>query len=405
MSSFFIHNDNDDKANNVMRNTRTDDAFCFRSMAVQSHIPQSSFKHFEPQVKTTGATGGAAMKLDLSHIKPFERPCSKIVVSKPCLGWAMDKLRRLGYYHPLEPSHVSFPKTQLPDILTRLTDCFRALSCHVSYQDDLLAAACSTMEQVEFQVSFFESRQDAQTILCELQRRAGDSYVFHQGYAQPIMDVMHGKPPQASRRAKCCMSAGLSMDRLAKHAACISEDDVAVALELACKLVNNDRLDACRLGMESLETLTDTSKTGWSTASKVARELCMPSDETSTKLAQTMLRYLLEKSQAELCHLALQVWSNAWQVAADDMETPLDCFCDLACPADTLLNALMTRVEDVHAQPHEATLALQGLSALVREMPQLRASVSWPAVEEAYAVGSAENAALESAAHKCLDAR
>lgn len=317
--------------------------------------------------------------------------------------WAKDKLRKLGFYHPLEPSHVSFPRSDLAATLERLTRCFKMLSCRVLYEDELLSAACLTMEQVEFQVSLYESRQDQQTVLLELQRRTGDSYVFHQDYAQPILAAAQGQELSGHLPSK--RMCGISMDRLAKHAG-VSDEDVDVAIELATNLVTADRLDACRLGMESLVTLTDASKTGMSTARKVARELVMPSGGTSEKLMHAMVKYLLSTEASEdLIFHALQVWANAWQLAADDMETPLDSFCDVACDRETLLNSLMDRVENVGSEPHQATLALQGLAALCREMPHLRGSVSWRAVEQANAVGESENAALELASRKFLDAR
>ena len=116
-----------------------------------------------------------------------------------------------------------------------------------------------------------------------------------------------------------------------------------------------------------------------------------------------MLRYLLNENETDLTYMALKVWANVWQVAALDTETPLKSFCDVLCPADVLMRCLMSRVEHFHRQPHEATLALRGLSALCHEMPQLRTFVSWHAVEQANAVGS--TAALEQAARTFLEGR
>ena len=92
-------------------------------------------------------------------------------------------------------------------------------------------------------------------------------------------------------------------------------------------------------------------------------------------------------------------------VAADDVETPVESFCPLVCEEYELMHCLMSRVEEVHQQPHEATLALIGLTALCREMPQLRTSVSWKAVERCHDFGSAQNFALEQASRKFLEAR
>jgi hypothetical protein len=396
----------------------------FRSMPIVSHIPQSSFKHFEPQVKTPGITsaGPVVLKSDLTCLDPLAQYVSQThtlektqltkekeqeLLAKPkSLTWATNKLCTVGYYHPIQPSHITFPKANLNDVLERLTECFRALSCKVLYEQDLLGAACQTIERVQFQVSLFETRQDQQQILLEFQRRAGDSCVFHQLYVTPIIAFLKGDGSDLGKRKT---PACPPLDQLSQHAGMVTEDDVVIAIELATSLVTADRLDACQLGMESLETLTDTSKTGWSTALAVAKALIKPEDATSNRLAQTMLRYLLEGNQGDgedsLAFHALVVWSNAWQVGAEDRETSLDCFCDVAVPSDVLMHSLMDRVEQVHSCPHQATLALNGLNALCRGMPSLRSNVSWAAVEIARAVGSSENAALEAASIKLLNGR
>jgi len=384
-----------------------------------AHPPPSSFQIFEPQLKQTGAVNSGGGFMDLSHLMPhISKPLPAATGAKgssvvtPSSGWAVDKLTRLGYYHPLEPCHLDFPKARLNDLLQKLPECLRMLSCQVSYEDNWLAAACKTMEQVEFQVSFFEDRKDTQVVFIELQRRCGDSYVFHQDYVQPILAVVqkvkHGQPVDAKPAQPSRMS-GLDLDALlAEHCDQATEDDVTVAIELAFNLVTAERVDALRLGMESLEVLTDTSKTGMSTARRVARVLVLPADETSHKLVQTLLRYVTDEREgqdADIRFRALQVWSNTWQVAADDMECPLESFCDVFCSKDTLVRSLMSRVEHVREQPHEATLALRGLEALCREMPHLLAEVSWPVVEQAKDLGTAENVALERACCKFLEAR
>uniref|UniRef100_A0A6S8M2G0 Uncharacterized protein n=1 Tax=Amphora coffeiformis TaxID=265554 RepID=A0A6S8M2G0_9STRA len=396
----------------------SENPFCFRSMAM-AHPPLTSFQRHEPELKQTGAVnnnGGGFM--DLSHllphipsINPKPLPVSKIVPTPPA-GWAVDKLTRLGYYHPLEPCHVDFPKARLNDMLKQLPECLRLLSCQVSYEDRWLAAACKTMEQVEFQVSFFEDRKDTQVVFIELQRRCGDSYVFHQDYVQPILAVVqrvkHGQAVDATPTQPCRIS-GMDLDSLlAEHCEQATDDDVTLAIELATNLVMADRIDALRLGMESLEVLTDTSKTGMSTARKVARVLVVPADEASHKLVHILLRYITDESEdqeEDIRFRALQVWSNTWQVAADDMECPLESFCDVFCSKDTLVRSLMSRVEHVREQPHEATLALRGLEALCRKNDDLLSEVSWPAVEQAKDLGAAENVALEQACRKFLKAR
>lgn len=334
-------------------------------------------------------------------------PHSTKIVQKTSTGlggnWATEKLQRLGYYHPLGPSHLTFPKAQLEATLARLTDCLRVLSCHVQYEDDYLSASCLTMERVRFQVSFFE--KDATTLILEIQRRSGDSYIFHRHYARPILAIIRfNKFPDTSQADKERIS--LSLDRLATSNLTVSNDDITDAIELVSKLVTSERWDACLLGMESLESLTNTLKTGYPVAIRVAREIVVSStSEMPNKLARVMLHYLLNEKEGEVAFRALHVWANVLQLAATDSEIPLDTFCDTICPADVLLHSLMDRVEQVREHPHEATMALWGLAALHRAMPQLGSDISWQTVRDAEAVGAAQHAALERASRKVLEAR
>lgn len=386
-----LYSTNSDDENKQEENSEQDDEngsrHLFRSMSMETGLKA---------IKISSSSTTIHSKPKTKAIEPKKN--RKVIIVVPG-GWARDKLLKLSYYHPVQPSHETFPKTQLEEMLTRLTECFRALSCHVSYAKDRLGADCLTMEKVAFYVSFFE--KDTQTVIVEVQRRAGDSYLFHHDYAQPILAVIRGVRASDKQQSIQRRTAAF-LDRLGTS---ISEEDIGEALEMAFRLVTSDRFDARQLGMESLVALTDTKVTGWSTASAVTRGLVTPLDETSEKLANIVLRYLLEDDNAitDLTYMALKVWSNAWQVAAVDTETPLESFCDVMCPADILMRSLMNRVEHFENQPHEATLALRGLSALCREMPQLRPFVSWHTVEQANAMGS--TAALEQASRTFLEVR
>ena len=103
---------------------------------------------------------------------------------------ADDALNRIGRYHPLEPCHARFPRSELRSTLDRMTACFEALPCRVTYDDDggggTLSATCLSGE-VEFHARLMESRGDAGTVILELQRTAGDALAFHREYARPIL--------------------------------------------------------------------------------------------------------------------------------------------------------------------------------------------------------------------------
>jgi len=386
--------------------TNSNHQFLFRAMSMQPRVKHSAIispscrskSMGEEKLSSTGSTTTPLSSIE-SDSKMSDRSDSNNISGE----WSTEKkLRRLGYFHPLDPSHVTFPKAQLKDILQRLTDCLRVLSCHVLYEDESLSADCLTMEHVRFQIAFFET--DAATVILEVQRRAGDSYIFHHNYARPILAIIRCNNSNVQDETRRLMDQRmlLSLDQLVTID--VTDDDISQAIELATQLVTSERVDACGLGMESLEALTDTTKTGNSVAIKVAREFVVPSSETSNELVRVMLRYLLNEKDSETTYRALHVWANVFQLVANDVETSLDIFCDTICPAEILLRSLMSWVEEVHQSPHEATIALWGLAALCQSKPQLGSHISRHAVREAGAVGAARHAALELASRKVLEA-
>jgi len=384
--------------NHDNRKHSTNSDHLFRSMSMQ------------PQVKQTAITSSSCRSRSMEE-KPFVtglKTRSSIERASTMSGppdsistpgdWATEnKLRRLGQYHPLDPSHVTFPKAHLRDNIRRLTDCLRVLSCRVLYEDQKLSANCLTMEHVQFQITFFE--KDPLTVILEVQRRAGDSYIFHHDYARPILATVRRNGKIQDEKCRLMnRSIALSMDRLVTVD--VTEDHIKQAIELATQLIISERIDACSLGMESLESLTDANKTGRSVAIKVAREFVVPSCKTSSELVRVMLQYLLDEEESEASYRALHIWANVLQLVASDAETSLDQFCDTICPAEVLLRSLMSWVEEVHRHPHEATMALWGLAALCRCKPRLGSLISRHALRNAEEVGLARHAALELASRK-----
>ena len=330
-------------------------------------------------------------------------------------GWAVSKLHRLGYFHPLEPCHSTIRKSDLPNVLARLTDSFRNLSCQVWYDADSLSAHCQTMDCVSFFVSLFENNDNDQTVLVEVQHSACDSYLFHHNYARPILDLLNGQYETLDNKLSIVRpqrrfgntgpSCFEKLDSLAHHC---RPEDVAEAVQLAAQLVTSDRVDARELGIQSLAMLADVHSAGWYTARSVAHLLVMPPlDPLWQKLVKTLLRYLWgndnfkdNEYENEVAYHALQVWSNAWQVASRDADTHLhDALSRDREVTRMLMEALSRRVSDHAQHPHHATWALRAVTALCTENPDLQPFVSRSMVEQAC---RAPHAALSEAALKFL---
>jgi hypothetical protein len=214
-----------------------------------------------------------------------------VIHTIPTTGWQNAVLTRLGLYHPLEQCQTTFPKAKLPIVLNSLTNAFQALSLQTTFQSTPIAANCTSLEQVHWRVSLWESRSDPDTCIAEVQRCKGDSITFC-AYAKQILGVVvhaasAATAPFAPTAAQPMYARTLSMptlvqaERMLAHTFCSQEqqqqqeqqnDATAYyrALEIADTLIHADRLDAHCLGLESLGILTDPEKTGMAGAKLVA---------------------------------------------------------------------------------------------------------------------------------------
>ena len=133
---------------------------------------------------------GKEEKQRSDHTKPKPQPPIPTPTPSaeiPTAGWQNAVLTRLGLYHPLEQCRTTFPTSKLPTVLTRLTHAFQVLSLQTGYHNSPVAADCTAQEQVGFRVSFWESRDDSNSCIVEVQRFAR----FH---------MHHRRGPESHRR-------------------------------------------------------------------------------------------------------------------------------------------------------------------------------------------------------------
>jgi len=225
-------------------------------------------------------------------------------------GWKQPRLTRLSMYHPLEACHVRFHKKQLDDVLNLLCQTFQSMSVQVAaYEESPIAASCWSLDQVEFRVSLWESRDDEQMAVLEVQRRSGDAYHFS-CYARSIMAlVVDGNsgtsrstpqlPTFAIPRGACALSGtGMENMRLLRKAEQLvnhafangqsanntleNKSPADEALEIANHLLCGcDRYDARQLGLESLCMLTDPNKAGLDVSAKVSEAILLGDRQSS----------------------------------------------------------------------------------------------------------------------------
>mmetsp|Transcript_10891 Transcript_10891/g.18053 ORF Transcript_10891/g.18053 Transcript_10891/m.18053 type:complete len:504 (-) Transcript_10891:57-1568(-) len=189
--------------------------------------------------------------------------------------WSPKTIRTVPAFYPLEKSSRFIEDDHL-SVASRLSECLRVLSVQATYNDENATASLVTGENVEMHLSLWRTSGDASSkypvgIVVELQRRKGDSIVFHR-YSRYILDaamgdfddeVFHEKTggdiaPVYTKKAERM----LKMQRTAAS----EEESAIIAIEIAHGLLMKDRMDARQLGLESLCLLTDPQKTGSATA-------------------------------------------------------------------------------------------------------------------------------------------
>jgi len=191
--------------------------------------------------------------------------------------WSPKTIRTVPAFYPLEKSSRFIEDDHLA-VASRLAECCRILSVQAIYNDENATASLVTGENVEMHLSLWRTSGNADSkypagIVVELQRRKGDSIIFHR-YSRYILDAaMDEFDPSAFQErtgGDVAQAYTKKAERMLKMqtggSAASEEDNAIIAIEIAHGLLMKDRMDARQLGLESLCLLTDPQKTGSATA-------------------------------------------------------------------------------------------------------------------------------------------
>jgi hypothetical protein len=188
-------------------------------------------------------------------------------------NWYPTDLRTVPAFYPLEKSTRLVEDESANGVASRLSECLRYLSVQADYDNETATANLLTSENVEMCLSLWKTSHTSQQkgVLVELQRRKGDSIAFHR-YSRHILDAAVGDLDIAdipddmlndkmySKKVQRLLAMELKNQENQEH------ENAIIALEIAHSLLMKDRMDARRLGLESLCLLTDPRKTGYTTA-------------------------------------------------------------------------------------------------------------------------------------------
>ncbi|KAG7345528.1 hypothetical protein IV203_033059 [Nitzschia inconspicua] len=247
-------------------------------------------------------------------------------------NWSPRQLRPVPAFYPLERSS-RFVEDDLTVVVSRVSEANRLLSIHAIYCDETATASLLTAENVEMQLSLWKTSGKHDGIVVEIQRRNGDSLVFHR-YSRAILDAAVGEldiyehieqngadlDVVYSKKVQRLLSLDTSEDGGSET------ENAIIAIEIAHGLLMKDRMDARQLGLESLCLLTDPKKTGITTALIASRVVLLgtaqdadsPSPEEGLMFDETPFQ---EIRQTILSLIQLRRIGEADEFEAQEAET------------------------------------------------------------------------------------
>jgi hypothetical protein len=192
-------------------------------------------------------------------------------------NWSPRQLRPVPAFYPLERSS-RFVEDDVTVVVSRISEANRLLSVHAIYCDETATASLLTADNVEMQLSLWKTTGKQDGIVIEIQRRNGDSIVFHR-YSRCILDAAVGELDIYEHVNKNGADLDVVYSKKVQRLLSLetSEDggteteNAIIAIEIAHGLLMKDRMDARQLGLESLCLLTDPKKTGITTAMIASR--------------------------------------------------------------------------------------------------------------------------------------
>jgi len=364
-------------------------------------------------------------------------------------GWNFGSVsvKPLPVFHQLEKNHSRFSVTKLEPVLGALQDMFRADSLIVQYTNGsasastTVSARCENLEGVKFVVQIWLSSSDE--CIVEIQRIGGDSMLFCQHhFAKRILSVIEScsaQPPtdQTTRHPaiQTCTPDPLQyspevskvqqeqIDSMMKYCKVplSAESEVESAIAIVADMLASNRYDQVALGLESLATMTNPHKSGYTIAEKTARiavigagnaaaspmVVALPNTLTSLALDDGSPLPSMHPADAGLARYhafaALKILAQSVNVLDT---SSIQRFATRVVNQQhlKLVEPLLLGVTNANASPHVAYFSTHILAALCRALPgvreQMRGQLS--VVQHAKTVGTCSHAALAQASNRLL---
>jgi hypothetical protein len=210
-------------------------------------------------------------------------------------NWWVESIHQVPLYYPLAASSCFVENEVVATVSSRISNCLVDRSIAAMYSGAV--ANATTLDGVTFYIRLFRgSGSYATGIVVELQHRTGNPLTFHKT-CHVIFEAAKGKPylglPDHVKPPP--------LDKNKMTTVITDREHLILSLEKAYELLEKDRIDANRLGMEMLSIMTN------------------PEQTNAVFVAETVIlgRDILGSSIYERIHDLLQ-YSHHQQMETDD---------------------------------------------------------------------------------------
>ena len=302
-------------------------------MSMQKKAPPATELRTATQSSTT--LGGDTMDTSEDTSKPPAVAASVTTTSETVLApiappesWTNPQMIPASIYHCADMHSLEFPLSQWEAVTERVPRVLRAMSIQANYINEPMSATLQTMDNVEFRLCFWKCRPNSNDhgepkFMVEVQRRRGDE-LSCSTYGRRILQAIQPNAPfdendlknddyytsldiHQLRKAEDVLRDAMQSARLPKEVFPSPEQQAANSLEMVKMHLSSPRLDARRLGLESLSLMTDPRRTTLSASEAAAKAVLLgkaeegviasasPQFEESCKFIQRMVLRLVQK--------------------------------------------------------------------------------------------------------------
>lgn len=261
-------------------------------------------------------------------------------------------------------------------VANRIANCLQARSIMAKFSTTETLAKCRNTRFVNFHIWLF---RESEGILVEVQLMCGDCMYFMRD-CRAILNAADGQAYTIEDEKPLFLSLPISQMAFAKNLPPLMVEDESESVNIAVNLISSKWSDSNMLGMESIVSLTNTSKTCKSTAVIASKRVLCPNDEgdKSFDLHNHIMSLIIYGNDSEdssffegtslqdyhtrLRNLALRSVANALALLNDE-KSLLSSICQ-NWYADVLIPKLIHHLSKAGNHPHDACYASRCLSTL-----------------------------------------